>query len=147
MIEVMASGTLSKMERESYNLIEEMALNHYQWSNECGQPKRVGGKFDVDAVTLLTAKRDTMIQRLDRLNVNAVNLCASSPNCDQCGSHDHEMVNYQVGNSFAPSPSEHVAYVNNFQARPNHHSYFNTYNPGWKHHLNFSYRTEPLPFP
>jgi len=38
MIDVAASGTLTnKMEDEAYNLIEEMALNHYQWSNEHGQ--------------------------------------------------------------------------------------------------------------
>jgi len=30
-----AGGTLlSKTEEEAYNLIEEMALNSYQWSNE-----------------------------------------------------------------------------------------------------------------
>jgi len=36
--------------------------------------------------------------------------------------------------------------VNNFQPWPNYDPYFNTYNPGWKHHLNFSYKIEPLPF-
>jgi len=115
MIDATAGGTLmSKTEDEACNLIEEMTLNHYQWSNECGQPKRVKGKFDVDALTLLTANMDAMTQRLDRLNVNAVNSCASSSTCDQRGSHDHETVNCQAGNPFAPSPSEQVAYVNNF---------------------------------
>jgi len=43
MIDAAASGTLmSKTEDEAYNLIEEMSLNNYQWSNERGQPKRVG---------------------------------------------------------------------------------------------------------
>jgi len=32
---------------------EEMALNNYQWSSERGQPKRVGGKYDIDTLTLL----------------------------------------------------------------------------------------------
>ena len=88
-----------------------MTLGNYQWSNEHVQSKRVGGKFDV---TLLTSNMDAMTQRLDRLNVNAVNSCASSSTCDQRGSHDHETVNCQAGNPFAPSPSEQVAYVNNF---------------------------------
>jgi len=35
MIDAAAVGTLmSKTKEEVYNLIEEMALNNYQWSNE-----------------------------------------------------------------------------------------------------------------
>jgi len=37
MIDAAAGGTLmSKTEDEAYNLIEEMTLNNYQWSHECG---------------------------------------------------------------------------------------------------------------
>jgi len=87
-----------------------------------------------------------MTQKLDRLNLNAVNSCATSPIRDKCSSHDHVIENCQVGNPFAPSLSEHVAYVNNFQPRLNHDPYSNSYNPDWKQHPNFSYRNEPLPF-
>jgi len=103
-------------------LIEEMALNNYQWSSERDQPKRVGGKYAIDALTLLTAKMDAMTQKLDKLNVNAVN-------------------------SFASPHVKHAAYVNNFQPRLNHDPYSNSYDPGWKQHPNFSYRTDPVPFP
>jgi len=42
MINAAAGGTLmSEREDEAYDLIEEMALNNYQWSNERGQPRRV----------------------------------------------------------------------------------------------------------
>ena len=30
---------MSKTEEEAYNLIEEMVLNNFQWSNERAQPK------------------------------------------------------------------------------------------------------------
>jgi len=90
---------------------------------------------------------DAMTQKLDKLNVNAVNSCAPSPCCDRCGSLDHITENCQVENPFAPPPVEHAAYVNNFQPRPYHNPYFNSYNPGWKQHPNFSYRTKPLSFP
>ena len=67
MIDAAAGGTLmSKTEELAYNLIEEMALNNYQLSNERGQPKRVGGKYDIDALTLLTTKMDAMTQKLDK---------------------------------------------------------------------------------
>ena len=50
-MDAMVDGTLmSKMTDEAYNLIEEKTLNHYQCSNDRGQPKRVRGKFDVDAL-------------------------------------------------------------------------------------------------
>jgi len=138
---------MSKTEDEAYNLIEEIVINNYQGSNKRGQAKSIGGKFDVDALTLLTAKIDGITQRLDKLNVNAMNSCALFPTCDKCGSHDHMNENCQVGKPFAPSPSDNVAYVNNFQPKLNHNPYSNTYNPSWKHHPNFSYRIEPLPFP
>ena len=105
MIDAAAGGILtSKMEEGAFNLIEEMALNNYQWSNERGQPKLVGGKYDINALTLLTAKMDAMTQILDRLNVNAVNSCALSPSCDRCDSLDHVTENFQFENPFAPSP-------------------------------------------
>jgi len=71
-IDAAAGGTLiNKTDDEAYNLIEEMALNNFQWSTEQGQPKQVGGKLEIDALSLLSAKVDAMTQRLDRMNVNA----------------------------------------------------------------------------
>jgi len=65
MIDAAARSTLlSKTEEEGYNVMEWVALNNYQWSNERGQPKRVAGKFGVDALTVPTAKMDAMTQKL-----------------------------------------------------------------------------------
>jgi len=59
--DVPSGGTLTnKTEDEAYNLIEEMTVNNFQWSNERGQSKQVGGKLKVDARTLLNAKVDLM---------------------------------------------------------------------------------------
>ena len=52
MIDAATRGTLmSKTEEEAFNLIEEMALNNYQWSSEHGQPNRIGCKYDIDVLT------------------------------------------------------------------------------------------------
>ena len=45
-------------------MIEEMTLNNFQWSTECGQPKWVGGKLDVDELTSLSAKANAMTQKV-----------------------------------------------------------------------------------
>ena len=70
---------MSKTEEEAYNLTEEMALNNFQWSNERAQPKRVGGKYELDAITLLIIKMNAITQKLDKLNVHAIDSCAPFP--------------------------------------------------------------------
>jgi len=126
-IDAAVGGTLmSKTEDEAYNLIKDMALNNFQWSTEKGQPKRVGGKLEVDALTLLSAKVDVMTQRLERMNVNAVNSSAPPP-CEICGSVDHLTLSCQVRSPFAQDANE-VNYVNNFNLRPINDPYSNTYN-------------------
>ena len=49
----------------------------------------VKGKLEVDELTLLNAKVDAMTQRLERLNVNAVNSSAPPASCEVCGSIGH----------------------------------------------------------
>ena len=56
---------MKKTEDEAHNDIEAMASNNYQWSNERSQPKRVGGTLELDAICMLSAKVDSMSQRLE----------------------------------------------------------------------------------
>jgi len=100
-IDVATRGTLMrKTEDEAYNLIAEMALNSFQWFTVRAQPRRIGGKLEVDDFTLLSAKVDAMTKRLDQLNVNSMNSSAHSP-CKICGSIEHVSLNCQVGSHFS----------------------------------------------
>jgi len=45
-----------------------MSLNKYQWPNERGKPKKVGGKLEHDVIPLLNVTVDAMSHRLVRLN-------------------------------------------------------------------------------
>jgi len=49
---------MSKTKDEAYNIIEEMALNNYQWSDKRNHPKRVEGKLELNAIFMLSAKVD-----------------------------------------------------------------------------------------
>ena len=138
---------MNKTEDEAYNLIEEMALNNFQWSNEGAQPKQVGCKLEVDALTLLNTKTDAMTQRLERLNMNALNSSAPPPSCEICGSIDHFTENCQVGSLFAQNTSDQVNYINNFDLIPTNGPYSDIYNPAWRNHPNFSYRPHPSTMP
>jgi len=106
---------MSKTEDEAYNLIQEMALNNFQWSTERAQPRWVGGKLEVYTFTLLSAKVDAMTKRLDELNVNVINSSAPSP-CEIFGSIEHISLHYQVGSPFPQGPDK-VNYVQNFNSR------------------------------
>jgi len=63
---------MNKTEDEAYNLIEEMALNNFQWSTEQGQPQWVGSK-----------------------------LSSVPPQCKICGFIEHVTLNCQVGSLFS----------------------------------------------
>ena len=84
---------INKTKDKAYNLIEEMTFNNYQWSNKRIPSMKVGGKFGVNALTLLTTIVDAMTQRLEHLNVNAISACAFPP-CNRYGSFDHETFAY-----------------------------------------------------
>jgi len=130
MIDVVGERILiNKTEDEAYNLIVEVVLNNYQWSNARTPSKKVEGKFNIDALTLLTAKMDVMTQSLDHLNVNVVNSCAPSPPFNSCGSFDHMTLNYQVKSNFSQHSNDKVVSVNNFQPWMNRDPYCNIYNP------------------
>jgi len=75
-------------------------VSYSEWSTERSQPKWVGGKLEVDALTLLFVKINAMTHRWDRTNVNAVN-SSSPPPCEICGSIDHLTLNCQVRSPFS----------------------------------------------
>jgi len=129
-IDTAAVGTLmNKTEDEAHNLIEEITLNNFQWSFERAQSKWVGGKLELDAIFMLSAKVDAVSQKLEGLNVNSVGSSTPSPSCDLCGSVDHLNVHCQVGNPFAQDVINHVNYMNNYHPRATNDPFSSMYNP------------------
>ena len=64
-IDVAAGGAfMSKSANEAYELLEEMAMNNYQWPTERGQPKKVAGMMELDAITMLTAQVAALTKQL-----------------------------------------------------------------------------------
>jgi len=47
--------------------LEEMASNNYHWAGDRATPQRGGGKYSVDAVTLLASRVDALVQRLEKV--------------------------------------------------------------------------------
>ena len=61
---------MNKSINKAYDLFKDMAFNHYQWFNERGTQKKVPGKYDVDALDLITAKVDALTQKVDKISIN-----------------------------------------------------------------------------
>ena len=70
-------------------LLEETASNNYHWSSERASPRRGGGRYKMDAVTLLASKVDALVQRLDKVGTPSVTSAGPSMEayayCETCG--------------------------------------------------------------
>ncbi|XP_058783187.1 uncharacterized protein LOC131657848 [Vicia villosa] len=112
-IDAAAGGTLmDKPYDEAYQLIENMAQNHYQWGSERTPVEKSQTKGGI--LTLPPA----------------ATVAAITPNCELCGVLGH------AAPECAILAGVSVDQVNYAQGNP----YSNTYNPGWKNHPNFSYK-------
>lgn len=60
-VDATIGGTfMNKTVYEAYDLLEDMAQNHYQWHGDRTSSKRTGSKYDVDTMILLNAKSDDL---------------------------------------------------------------------------------------
>jgi len=72
-----------------------MASNNYHWSSESAPPKRCGGKYDVDVVTLLASRLDALAQRLEKVGTSPALGGQTGPSvevstiCETCGVQRH----------------------------------------------------------
>ncbi|XP_017974489.1 PREDICTED: uncharacterized protein LOC108661567 [Theobroma cacao] len=127
-IDVAVGGALmSKNAANAYNLLEEMALNNYQWPSKRSSSRKVIGAYEIDAIGNLVVQMVALSKKIDTLGVHVVQnslvlyeMCGDGHSYDQC-----------------PCNFESVQFLGNFNRQQNN-PYSNTYNPGWRNHPNFS---------
>jgi len=104
-VDAAACGDLmNKNYTEAYPLIEDMAQNHYQWTNEraitsSSPSKKEAGMYEVSNLDHLAAKVDALTQKFEKINVSAVTTAPVSPPCEICGIFGHIGVDYQLGSA------------------------------------------------
>ncbi|KAI3807730.1 hypothetical protein L1987_23664 [Smallanthus sonchifolius] len=110
----------NKRPQEAYNLIEEIAMNSYQWYNPRNTMGARQGVHSVDTVTSLSNQVDALTTRLNQLSKGKTAAEAT------------EEVKSITTNT------EQVEFIgtNRLQNNP----YSNTYNHGWRNHPNFSWK-------
>ena len=93
---------MDKSLEDAHELIEEMTSNNYQWSNDRGMPmpKKASGTYDVDGITMLNAKVDSLVKMMGNMGqLNSI----SNPTltCDFCGgAHMNEMRKYRASSIY-----------------------------------------------
>src|SRR5262249_45777508 len=109
MIDVAVGGTLNnKTPEATYELIDEMATNSYQWQVDRGATKKPTKLYNVDAVTALVAQIELLNKKIDGMSVGTVILC------ELCRVPGHKSVECQASNPFV-QPIEQVDFAGNFQ--------------------------------
>ncbi|KAH9697740.1 hypothetical protein KPL71_023731 [Citrus sinensis] len=134
MVDALANGALlSKSYNEAYEILERIANNNYQWpSTRQAAVRETTGVHNVDALTTLSAQVASLTNM-----VKAMTTAPATVNqiydvsCVYCG-EGHLFDNY-------PGNPTSVNYVGSFNRQNQDNPYSNTYNPGWRQHLNFSW--------
>jgi hypothetical protein len=122
---------MDKPYQEAYQLIENMAQNHYQWGSERAiveKSQTKGGMYEVNGINHVNAKVEALSQKIESLTLAPTTVV--QPNCELCGVPGHipSECQYLIGTV----PDQ----VNYAQGNP----YSDNYNPGWRNHPNFSYK-------
>ncbi|XP_062080901.1 uncharacterized protein LOC133785699 [Humulus lupulus] len=126
---------MSKSANEACELLEETAMNNYQWPTEMGQLKMVAGMMELDAISMLTAQVAALTKQLQKTTLpsqamqvqNLCELCGTTHPPNQCPALDMNNM-----------PMEEVQAIGNYQRQPNNPNSM-SYNLGWKNHPNFSW--------
>lgn len=88
--------------------------------------------YEVKGIDCVNAKVDTLTQMIESLIVTpAATVVVVTPNYGSCGTPRYNTAECLL---FAGIPTDQVNYS---QGNP----YSNTYNPGWRNHPNFSYKS------
>ncbi|XP_074355963.1 uncharacterized protein LOC141695630 [Apium graveolens] len=147
---------LDKRVDDAYAFLANLVANHF---NNPRAPKK-GGKLEVEAYYLLSSQLVALTQEIYSLktsqssnppmSINALSSMAPMNNlvCEVCGVQGH--LGNECSYNFQNSQNFQMEQTNVFQQRQQYNPYSNTYNPGWRDHLNFSNRNnnaQNLPIP
>ncbi|XP_062115708.1 uncharacterized protein LOC133829893 [Humulus lupulus] len=133
---------MSKRANEACELLEEMAMNNYNWSSK-RENKKVARVLEVNPIAMLTAQIASLTKQMQQQNNISGQVMQLQPapiSCETCGG-PHHFQQCPVTSSYSVDdiPLEQVQVIGNFPRQPNNNPYPNTYTPAYKNHLNLSW--------
>ena len=137
---------MSKSPNEAYHLLENMALNNFQWLSERVTPNRPGGVHKLDVFNNLAVQVSFLTKQLQSTQLQNAQVVKTmiqvpTPSCDFCNG-PHSSTKCQMGNPFGQMSVEQAQYLSKFP-QPQFNPYANNFNPGWRNHPNLYWRNNP----
>ncbi|KAL4301846.1 hypothetical protein GQ457_10G009500 [Hibiscus cannabinus] len=135
MLDASANETLlDKSPEETFEILDRIANNDYQFStSRLGSGRRTSGKLELNANDSVSAQLSTITNLLKNIQKPSDVREAKELSCVHCEGNHHA--------TDCPVMHEQVSYLGNFNRNSNN-PYSNTYNPGWRHHPNFSWNNQ-----
>jgi hypothetical protein len=151
MVELMCNGTFkNKDPHEAMEYLDLLAENVQNWDTTgtyeapCKtQPHTSsGGMYNFRKDYDLQANFASLARKVEALEFKKNGQLKSVQDilCHICEMNEHATNDYPTLPSFNECPHEQARALNSFQ-RPNHNPYSQTYNPGWRNHPNFSWKS------
>ncbi|XP_075669852.1 uncharacterized protein LOC142639576 [Castanea sativa] len=145
-------GFLSLVDDEAYKFLENFSESSQQWDFSNHREKstpviKKGGLYEVSEDLGIKARLDNLTCKVEALalgrGMNSVNQ-VQSETCSICASpmHKTQMCPFAVG--YLDFYSEQANALNNY-GKPFASPFFETYNPNWRNHPNFSWRQNQPP--
>ncbi|XP_062112727.1 uncharacterized protein LOC133823889 [Humulus lupulus] len=140
-IDTAASGAfMSKSNTEAHELLDDMAMNNHQWSDERATINRKrAGVHELDAIIALTTQVASLTKQLQQITVSAKAIQMHA-GCEICGGpYPFDQCTLVDPQNNVPMDQAQVQAVGNFQRQYNN-PFSNSLNHGWQNHPNFSWR-------
>ena len=62
---------MSKKFEDTYNLLEIMTSNNCQWHGDRNQPRKIAKVYEIDGLSLVNAKLDSLTKKVEKINIAA----------------------------------------------------------------------------
>jgi hypothetical protein len=149
-VDASCGGTfMLKSEDEAWAMIENLSNNsRQQASNRRREPAPKAPKTENlcevgPPADMATQVVDAITKKLDQLMIgfapNAAHINTQPEPCSFCSSTTHQVNNCPTAVNYTDVSNEQV---NAAFSRPGNDPYSNTYNPGWRNHPNFSWKSQ-----
>lgn len=96
---------------------------------------------EVDRTTMVNAKLDILIKKLERMDMKAVDIAIRFKICRG----GHASIECNILNAFSNEQNKEQANMTYFNQRRQRNLYSNTYNQGQRNHLNFLWKNQQEP--
>ena len=152
MVELMCNGTFEdKDPNEAMEYLDLLAENAQNWdtTGTYEAPSKTqphtssGGMHNLREDHDLQAKFASLARKVEALELKKSGQLKSVQDivCQICETNEHATNDCPTLPSFKECLHEQAHALNSFQ-RPNHNPYSQTYNPGWRNHPNFSWKSD-----